>query len=350
MDNNASIDVLGGCFAPNGTKLEYCVSVAYTSNTFIPQCGANDDGHCGTYLEIHMQHGTPYQSEETVIAETQITTRNVSGYYTTVLPLTWKNDPNRVLCTYSESIFRVGSLVFIRKTAPICCCPPPYQSKTRIGSFQCPIGPTSNGAFGYQPRTLADKLTLDSLMLDYPFCPIDVSYNEDRMMCSVYDVRDRRHYTRNCTRVEKIDPKRERSWTSIDLDSQYDGMCPYYDSCGTTLDMGKCRFDDVRFTFVGRVGVVTAVDNAAVIPQVWVSFNYGRTSYQFAQTDVELETRSKSMYEIWWVVRSKSWYTVQKRKAFNITSPPCTFDTTNNQYFPYAILKDGVPLDNSQYP
>jgi hypothetical protein len=328
MDNNASINVLGGCTAPNGTHLPHCVSVAYTSNTFIPQCNsAQEDPHCGTYLEIHMQHGTPYQPEEDVIAETQIMTRNVSGYYTTVMPLTWKKDANRVLCSYSESKLRIGTVVYIRKTAPICCCPPPYQAKTRIGSFECPIGPTSNGAFGYKPRTLADQLTLDSLMLDYPFCPIDVSYKEDRMMCSVYDVRDRRHYTRNCTAVYKSDAKRDRSWTSIDLDSEYDGICPYYESCGKTLDMGKCRYDDVRFTFVGRVGVVTAVDDSAIIPQVWVSFNYGRTSYQFDQSDVEIETRSKSMYEIWWVVRSKSWYTVQKRKAFNVTSPPCTFDT-----------------------
>ncbi len=350
VDYNSSINTLAGCYAPNGTALENCVTVAYTSNTFIPQCGRNDDGHCGTYMEIHMQHGTPYSAEELSIAETQITTRNVSGYYTTVLPLTWRNDPTRVLCSYSESVLRIGSVVYIRNTAPVCCCPPPFQSDTRIGSFQCPIGPTANGAFGYKPRTLADTINLDSLMLDYPFCPIDVNYNEDRMMCSVYDVNDRRHYSRNCTKVEKLDPNRERSWASIDLDSQYDDMCPYYESCGLTRDMGKCRFDDVRFTFIGRVGVITALDNINVIPQAWVSFNYGRTSYQFAQSDIELETRSKSMYEIWWVVRSKSWYTVQKRKAFNITSPSCTFDTTNNRYFPYAILKNGKPLDNSQYP
>lgn len=52
----------------------------------------------------------------------------------------------------------------------------------------------------------------------------------------------------------------------------------------------------MKFTFIGRIGVVTAVDNEAVIPMVWVSFNYGRTSYQFEQSQVELETRSKSMY------------------------------------------------------
>lgn len=49
-------------------------------------------------------------------------------------------------------------------------------------------------------------------------------------------------------------------------------------------------------------------------------------------------------------MRSKSWSTVQKRKGFNVTYPACTFDTTNNRYFPYAILKNGEPLDNSLIP
>lgn len=331
VDNNQTVDALAGCYAANGTKLEKCVAVAFGSSTFIPQCGVNEDGNCGTYLEIHMAHGTPYQSESTVIAESQIDQRNVSGFYTMTLPLTWMKNQTKVLCSYSESVFRVGSLVYIKSSSPVCCCPPPFQAATRVGSFQCPIGPTSNGAFGKRPKTLADTLVVDTLMLDYPFCPIDLSYSEDRMMCSVYDIKDRRAYTRECLAVEKIDKSRDRSWTSIDLDSQYDGMCPYYPSCGLTLDMGKCRLDDLRFTFIGQVGIVTAVDFLQVIPQVWVSFNDGRTSYQFSQLDVELETRSKSMYEIWWVVRSKSWKTVQKRKQFNITYPACTFDTTNNR-------------------
>ena len=84
--------------------------------------------------------------------------------------------------------------------------------------------------------------------------------------------------------------------------------------------------------------------------------------------------------EIWWVVRSPTHYTVQKRKGFNVTSPKCTFDTTNNRYasyqhsiivqqqqqtsdhhffyfqyrfFPYAIAdseKPGTYLDNSVTP
>lgn len=102
-------------------------------------------------------------------------------------------------------------------------------------------------------------------------------------------------------------------------------------SCGLTLDLGKCRRSDLRFTFRGRVGLVTALDNAAEIPMVWVSFNEGRTSYKFRQEHVKLETTPKSMYEIWWVVRSPSEFTVQKRKGFNVTEPSCTFDTTHNR-------------------
>jgi hypothetical protein len=150
-------------------------------------------------------------------------------------------------------------------------------------------------------------------------------------MCSVYDVSNRRHYTRNCTDVYKSLAKVARSYTSPEMEGLYDGVCPYYSNCALTLDSGKCRLSDNRFTFIGQVGIVTAVDNDATIPKVWVTFNNNRTSYEFSQEDVQLETRSKSQYEIWWVVRSPSYRTVHKKKAFNITSPSCTFDLTNNR-------------------
>jgi len=350
VDNNSTLNILDGCYASNGTKYDKCMQVAFSSNDFIPQCGPDAGSHCGTYLEIHMAKGTPYQSEDVIIGEVKIDQRNVSGYYTTILPTTWINNQTKILCSYAESTLRLGSQVYILASAPVCCCPPPFSSDTRVGSFQCPTGPTANGAFGYVSKTMADTINVDSLLLDYPFCPIDLSVKADRMMCSAYDVGDRRHFSRNCTVLEKTDAKRVRSWTSLDMLGEYDGSCPYYASCGLTLDLGKCQFTDLRFTFIGRTGVVTQLDNAAVIPQVWVTFNDGRTSYQFRQADVKLETRPKSMYEIWWVVRSPSEFTVQKRKGFNVTMPQCTFDTTNNRYFPYAILQNGVALDNSLTP
>lgn len=48
------------------------------------------------------------------------------------------------------------------------------------------------------------------------------------MMCSALDVDDRRHYTRNCTTVQKMNAE-DRSWTSTDLVGNYDGLCEYYD-------------------------------------------------------------------------------------------------------------------------
>lgn len=48
------------------------------------------------------------------------------------------------------------------------------------------------------------------------------------MMCSAYDVADRRHYTRNCSTVFFSDPTRTRSWKSLDLQGEYDGPCEYY--------------------------------------------------------------------------------------------------------------------------
>jgi hypothetical protein len=180
MDNNSTFDVLQGCYAPNGTKYNHCMQLAFTSNAFIPQCNDEAGEHCGTFLEIHMAHGTPYQSEETVISQTRISERNVSGYYSTVIPMTWMGNSSKVLCSYSESVFRIGSLVYIKPSAPVCCCPPPFSADTRVGSFQCPTGPTANGAFAYRSQTIADTLNVDTLLLDYPFCPIDLSYNVDR--------------------------------------------------------------------------------------------------------------------------------------------------------------------------
>jgi hypothetical protein len=184
-DNNSSVDALAGCYSPlTGEYQTYCVQVAYSSNTFIPQCGVNTDGNCGTYLEVHMAHGTPYHEEREIISQVQLTTRNVTGYYTTMLPLTWKGNSSKVLCQYSETFLRVGSLVYIKSSAPVCCCPPPYSSDTGTGSFQCPVGSTSNGAFAYRPYGIYDTLLVDTLVQAYPYCPIDLSANEDRYLTS----------------------------------------------------------------------------------------------------------------------------------------------------------------------
>lgn len=50
--------------------------------------------------------------------------------------------------------------------------------------------------------------------------------------------------------------------------------------------------------------------------------------------------------QVWWVQRTLYNFRVQARKPITVTSPTCTFDSTNGQYFPYAMLdEDGVPID-----
>lgn len=178
MDNNYSLNALGGCYFSNGTLAPFnCVQVGYFTNTAIPQCTTND--HCGTYLEVHVAHGTPYADENAVLAEVLLDNQFTSGYSTTVLPLTYQGNASKVLCAYSESVFRVGSLVYIKSSAPVCCCPPPFSPDTRVGSFHCPTGPTANGPFAYRPLSLADTIYVDSLLLNYPFCSNDLTSTED---------------------------------------------------------------------------------------------------------------------------------------------------------------------------
>jgi len=175
------------------------------------------------------------------------------------------------------------------------------------------------------------------------------------MWCSVYDKDNLRHFTRECSQVYQTSETTVKTWTSIDLDGvEYDDKCPYFDSCTLTLDAGKCKFNDLRFTFIGHVGRVVNYDTSVNPPIVSVTFNDGRTWYNFEDTMVKLET--KSMYgknkcdnsgtfrhfmflfiyyicvELWWVLRTPNQYLVQKRKGFNVTFPMCTFDTTNNRW------------------
>ena len=344
-DYNQTLNALSNCFEPDGTELSHCVAVAYTQTAFIGLC-STDDSHCGTYLEVHQIEGTPYSAQEDVVTERRIETRGVSGFYTTTVPLTWMGDQRKVLCAYTESFIRIGSIVYIKPTVPVCCCAKPYKPATRVGSIQCPTGPGGGGAFGTNTKNLAQTLLVDMLTENYPLCSSDLNSDSDTMLCSAWERLDMRHYTRPCLAVDQSDPNVWRTWTSNDLDGkEYDGQCPYFDSCALTLDGGKCKGEDLVYTFGGRVGRVTYVDDVSLIPKVRVTFNDGRTSYLFNKDQVEKEYKL-SMYEMWWTLRTKSELVVQKRKGFNVTEPKCTFDIVNNRYFPYTLLDDdGNPKD-----
>ena len=265
FDYNQSLNSLAPCFDPDGTSHPNCVSVAYSQNVFIGLC-RGDDPHCGTFLEIHQIEGTPYTLQTDVIAEKRITTREVSGYYTTTLPLTWMNNPKKVLCAYTESFIRIGSIVYIKPAVPVCCCPKPYKPATRVGSIQCPIGPSGGGAFGTKVKNLAQSLSVDALFIGYPYCPVNLNSEEDLMMCSAYERLDMRHYVRPCDPIVQTGGVGTKTWTSVDLDGkEYDDTCPYFDSCALTLDGGKCKGEDLVYTFMGRVGRVTFVDDVGFI-------------------------------------------------------------------------------------
>lgn len=114
--------------------------------------------------------------------------------------------------------------------------------------------------------------------------------------------------------------------------------------------LNSCAANDTLFTFIGRVGIVTAIDTRGLITKVWVSFNNGRTSYPFNEDTIKLNYISKSMYQVWFVLRTKSNDFINKKKGFNVTSPTCTFDITNNRYFPYAELdNNGNPIDSAKF-
>jgi hypothetical protein len=144
---------------------------------------------------------------------------------------------------------------------------------------------------------------------------------------------------------------------SSDLDgAAYPSVCPYFSTCALSSS-GTCDGNDYPFTFTGRVGIITNIVASDTKPSAWVTFNGGRTAYQFLQEDLQLEYRQRSMYgsfmfisiiinfikwkfslyvlecliEVWWVVRNRSRRNLQKRKGFNVTSPDCTFDVTNNR-------------------
>jgi hypothetical protein len=180
-DNNVTLNTLSGCYYPNGTYSTKCVQVGYSQNAFIALCGQNRS--CGTYLEIHMTEGSPYQLETDVIAEVKLLTRNTSGMYTTVMPLTWMGNNSRVLCSYTESFLRVGSIVYILPSASVCCCPAEYETFTRAGSFFCPIGATGDGPFASKLKSLAEVLSVDEASQTYPFCPGGLESN-DRFVIS----------------------------------------------------------------------------------------------------------------------------------------------------------------------
>lgn len=342
-DNNSSLDSTQNCLDIYGNSNETCVAIGFSQNAFIAQCNTNypNPSHCGTFLEIHLPYGSPYKfaQSETILSEVQISAQNTSGYTTMTIPLTFMGDPTKVLCAYAENFIRVGSIVYVNPTAPRCCCPK-LRSTTVLGGFLCPVSASGSGPFAAFAKTVTDSLATDSAMQKYPYCHGGLESN-DTYMCSVYDQTDQMFFTRPCLPLQNITfTKKDYFWAFKSNDTfgiTYKDVCPYFGNCGVLREGYFCDPRDSDFNFIGRVGRVTDIDATPKVPLVRVTFNDGRTSYVFEETDLKLETHL-SMYELWWVQRTRSEFIVQRRKGFNVTNPVCTFDLINNRYFPYAQL------------
>lgn len=343
-DNNSSLITTQSCYDIYGNSYSTCVAIGFTQNAFIVQCNPNfpfSTTHCGTFLEIHLPYGSPYKFAqiETILSEIQIEAQNTSGYTTMTIPLTFMGDSTKVLCAYAEDFIRVGSIVYVKSSAPQCCCPK-LRTTSYLGGFLCPVSASGSGPFAGAPKSVADSLATDSAVQKYPYCHGGLESN-DTYMCSVYDPADQMYFTRPCLPMLNVTfTKKDTFWAFKSNDTYgivYKDVCPYFPNCGVLREGYVCDPRDSPFNFIGRVGRVTAIDSTPKVPLVRVTFNDDRTSYVFQETDLKLET-FLSNYEVWWVQRTRSEFIVQRRKGFNVTSPTCTFDLTNNRYFPYAQL------------
>lgn len=391
MDNNESVYADVSCIDPAGNDGELmpsCTQVGFTQTAFSVICkdresagtGISKDPKCGTYLEVHIPSGTEYDAEEFIVGEAQVLRRDTDGYLTMTLPLSYGGRPDKILCNYKEEYIRIGSLVYINsRTAPRCCCPHAYTAALYTGFFFCPGNELENfdvdgfkaGPFA-SSVDLMDEFLLEDEMIDtYPYCPVTAP-DEDVMYCSDltdgYDSfssstrrqgaagssislkehqRGNRNFVYKCPSV-KLNEETGRYGSDM-LRGTYEDTCPYFDSCAATRGNAMCNqsqaipeLSDFDYSFRGFVGKVTALPDptdarALYRVKYWVTFNNGRTSYPFDEEDLSLEYLPHN-YEMWWVQRTSHSKIVKKRKPFKVQSPTCTFDKTNDRYFPWAYV------------
>ncbi|CBN75306.1 conserved unknown protein [Ectocarpus siliculosus] len=291
-DNNQTVDAGSSCQNLAGEVSEHCLAVGYSQTAISVICGGDfaEDDHCGTFLELHVGYANYYADPEDVLSEVRLLTANVTGYTTTTIPTTWMNDTSKILCAFEHVSLLEGTMVLIAEEAPVCCCPRAFSQKDQLGSLFCPVHNSVEGPFAATLTSVADLLTFEEESQTYPFCP-SLDENEDLMVVSEYST----------------------SW-------------------------------EREYTFKGQVGKITLVPDDPEDEQYEVTFNNGRTSYGFNQEHLQVEQDYN--YEIWWVQRTLHNFRVQARKPITVTSPTCTFDSTNGQYYPYAILDDdGVAID-----
>jgi len=355
-DHNQTVDSTASCYSPEGIKRPNCMQVSYSQNSFINVCGGiyYDDPNCGTFIEIHRPNGSPYDFEATLLSETKIINRETNGMSTTTIDLTYKSQSNRILCAYSESKIRVGSMVQITEDSPQCCCPPKYNKLSKLGSFFCPRKKGfDSGPFVDALDTIAEQIENDRDQQVYPYCH-DMKENQDMLMCSrelgfdfgdadsdilhtLIGPQNSLYYTETCQAIEMVENGR---LSSRDLVGGYGDTCQLggaFQACGASDDNNKCASGDNPFNFRNRIGKVTRTPQHRKDKLYGVSFNDGRTEYNFPIEYLELQ-EPQSNYELWFVQRNRFERILQKRKGFRVVWPECTFDAKNDRYFPFAQL------------
>ena len=370
MDYNQTVDSTLDCRSPNGDKHNNCMQVGFGQTAFIHVCNEEIQKehkiafqHCGTFLEIHLPNGSRYDSEETVLSETKLTTHITNGMVTTILSLLYKNDPHRLLCDYRETTLRIGSMVVINDQAPRCCCPRMYTKGSQLGSFLCPKKPKTKrggGPFADAVDTIAELVERDAHSVKYPHCPF-VSEDEDMLMCSrqstiMEDRYDKdvgitrtqgRFYSYPCEPV--VHDESTNTFTSSDLEGSYgrSGKCPHGDAFQSCVHLNSpgdtCIGQDYLYSFAGEMGKIVSmpIDVSDTSAEYGITFNDGRTVYYFYRHQLDPlyeDNVNINSYEIWFVQRTSRERIVQKKKPFRVVYPRCTFDSTNGVYFPFAQL------------
>ena len=353
-DHNETVDATLDCFTPNGRRQGNCMQTAYGQNAYLSVCGgefANDDT-CGTFLEVH---GSPYDDEKVILSDVRLSTYSTRGMQTITLPLTYKGDPNRLLCSYEEIDVRVGSMVKIKGNTAMCCCPrmlSPNRS-SKLGAYFCPKNKQfRDGPFTPKLESLDEIYPDDYYQRTFPFCPA-FSDDKDELMCTqertfADDIpldHPWRYFSRPCESLEKSN--NNTVYTSNDLSGEYANLCPLGDafkSCAlASSSSGDCQGVDQVFTFRDEIGKVVSLPKTTK-DKYGVTFNDGRSVYFFTRDEFEF-LKPPFNYEIWFVKRNRFENIVEKKKPFKVIWPRCTFDSANGRYFPYAQLdSEGVPV------
>ncbi|KAG1709606.1 hypothetical protein DVH05_020264 [Phytophthora capsici] len=140
-DYNDSVNALASCYNVDGRKQETCVAVGFMQTSYIVQCGGAFElsNHCGTFLELHEP------GNGLILSQTRLLGQYPNGFRTTTLPLFFRGDRTRTVCTGDYEIWWVQRTLYnfiVQK-----------KKKFRITSPQCDFDFATNKYKNYHKIT-----------------------------------------------------------------------------------------------------------------------------------------------------------------------------------------------------